>query len=212
MSYIPYNKVKDFTDLLQTNLSFFKGDISETFYYDAKWGEGEDQKDHAIVSTNNLIELTEKHRIFTVNGQSSYNDVKTDQRSYLCFYMENETFEKIKNKLMEDNRIWTIFIIKKEEISFKYLKEIFFDYYETNYYEISSIKDKNKTRIVLTMDYKEPYSVWRRDLSCRLENETSIFENINSILKNIIYCIIIRKEFNKGPNTDEILLNHLSNI
>jgi hypothetical protein len=29
------------------------------------------------------------------------------------------------------------------------------------------------------------------------------------MLKNTVYCIIIRKEFNKGPNADEILLKYL---
>lgn len=214
MSYeYDYNRVKDFTDLLESNLKFFKGDLSETFYYYAKWGEGEDQNDHAIVSTNNLIELTEKYRIFTVNGQSCYNDEKTDQRSYLNFYMENETFEKIRYKLLEDDRIWTIFIIKKEEEENSYLKyfkcirEVLFGYYETNYYEISSI-DKSKTKIILTMDCKEPYSIWNRELDCRLEYETNIFENINEILKNKVFCLIVRKEYNKGPNVDEILLNY----
>lgn len=204
---LTYNNVKNFTDLLETNINFFKGDMEETYYYFAKWGEGEDQNDHAIVSTEILIELTEKFRIFTVNGQSSYSDETTDQRSYLQFYMEKETFEKIKNKLLKDNRIWTIFIIKKdEEDIFDKLFKYFDEYYQ--YYEISSI-DKETKRIVVTLDCKEPYSIYRREVEARAEHEMTEFATINSILKNLVYCIIINKEFNKGPNVDEILLKYL---
>jgi hypothetical protein len=70
-----YHNVKTFKDLLNTNLMFFKGELSSTYYYLAKWGEGEDQNNHAIVSTNNLIQLTEKYNVFTINGQSSYQNL-----------------------------------------------------------------------------------------------------------------------------------------
>jgi hypothetical protein len=161
-TYNTYNNVKNFTDLLETNLKFFRGDIEETYYYCAKWGDGQDQHDHAMVSTNILIDLTRKHRIFTVNGQSSYSDEKTDQRSYLFCYMEKETFQRIKNKLLEDDRIWTFFIVKKDNENIFDKIYGYIDPYH-GYYEISSL-DKSKTRIVLTMDCKEPYSIlhlWR---------------------------------------------------
>ncbi len=202
-----YINVKDFTDLLETNLMFFKGNIDETFYYCAKWGEGEDQNDHALVSTDILIKLTEKHRIFTVNGQTSYSDKTTDQRSYLICYMERDTFSKVKDNLLKDDRIWTFFIIKKEDENILDKLYNLIDEY-SNYYEISSL-DKSKTRIVLTLDCKEPYSVFRREIEARSEFEMTEFDNINSILKDTVYCLIVRKEFNKGPNADEILLEYL---
>ena len=43
----------------------------------------------------------------------------------------------------------------------------------------------------------------------REEYESSEFENINSILKNTVYCLIVCKEWNTEPNADTILLEHL---
>jgi hypothetical protein len=73
-----YTNVKTFNDLLKTNLMFFRGELLETYYYCAKWGDGEDQNNHAIVSTDNLIQLTGKYNIFTVNGQSSYQNLNEE--------------------------------------------------------------------------------------------------------------------------------------
>ena len=35
-----YDSVKDYSDLLKTNLMFFRGELEETFYYLAPWGKG----------------------------------------------------------------------------------------------------------------------------------------------------------------------------
>jgi len=192
-----YLKVSNFSDLLKTNLMFFNGELQETYYYGAPWGKGEDQNDHALVSTKNLVELTEKYRIFTTNGQSSYNDFNTDQRSYLIFYIENKTYEKISNNLLNDKRIWCAFIFRKN----KNICDIFSI--------VSSLNDKK--RVVLTKDCGNPYSIWTCNGDAREYDET-FYENINEIVKNTIYCIIICKEWNKEPTADSILLEHLHNL
>lgn len=172
--------------------------ISETYYYSASWGKGEDQNNHAEVATQNLIELTKKHRIFTTNGQSNYYDKTTDQRSYLVCYMEKQTYNSLYKKLLDDSRIWTVFIIP-EEYNLSNLWSFI------NYKEITSLPPITK-RVVLTLDCKESYSVWRREIEARQEYEMTIFNNINNILKNTVYCIII---CNKEPTADSILLKHL---
>ena len=192
-----YDSVKDYSDLLNTNLLFFKGDLEETFYYCSPWGKGEDQNNHAIVATNNLIELTKKYRIFTVNGQSSYSDQYTKQRSYLCFYMEAETFEKIYNKLYNDDRIWIICngpVLDKKDYDFE---------------EIGSVDSKKS--IVLTLDCDQPYSIWDKKYMYRYEDNFSC-NNVTNILKKLFYCIIIRKDFSEEPNADDILIECLNNI
>lgn len=202
-----YLKVKDFSDLLNTNLKFFKGDLQETYYYCSPWGKGDDQNNHAEVATKNLIELTEKYRIFTIDGQSSYSDKFIQQRSYLISYMEKETFEKIKEKLLNDNRICTIFFIKKDQPKdssefLNFLKNLFTD----EYYEVSSLSNSIK-RLVLTLDREDPYSVWTRDIAARYDGN-SHYKNINSIIKESVYCLIVCKEWNKDPTADTILLEH----
>lgn len=192
---IVYKSIKDFSDLLQSNIDFFNGKLNETYYYGSPWGKGEDQNNHAEVSTQNLIELT-KNRIFTTNGQSNYYDKTTDQRSYLVCYMEKDTYNCIHKNLLEDSRIWTVFILAKE--------------YSINYSEITSLSPKKK-RIILTLDCKQPYSIWTRGLEAREEYETTVYDNVNNILKETVYCIIVCKEWNKGPSSDSILLEYLNN-
>lgn len=193
-----YDSVKDYSDLLNTNIMFFKGELEETFYYGSAWGKGEDQNNHAIVATNNLIKLTEKHRIFTVNGQSSYSDYCTKQRSYLSFYMEENTFEKLYTKLFNDKRIWVI--CNGPVLNIK-------DY---NFEEIGSVDPYIKS-IVLTLDYEEPYSVFNKNYAYRYEDDFSS-STINNILKSHFYCTIIRKDFCQDPNADDILLEHLEHL
>jgi hypothetical protein len=199
-----YLKVKDFSDLLKTNLKFFKGELPETYYYGAPWGKGEDQNNHYEVSTQNLIKLTDKYRIFTTNGQSTYSDEVTNQRSYLISYMEPETFEKINKKLLNDKRIWTVFILKNKEKSFTENIENMFN---NNYIEISSLNNNIK-RIILTLDCGSPYSVWRRDIEARDEYE-SCYENIKNIIKDMVYCLIVCKEWDTEPSADTIFLEHI---
>ncbi len=191
-----YSQVKTFSDLLETNLQFFRKEVEETYYYCAKWGEGEDQNDHALVATDNLIRLTRDYRVFTTNGQSSYSDWCTDQRSYLFCYLESETFNSVKQSLLQDPRIWAVFITREQGCLFP------------KYTEISSLPSSTK-RIVLTLDDKQPYSVWRRDNSIREEYESTEFPKVNEILHQTVFCVIIRKEWNKRPNADEVLLEHL---
>jgi len=179
-----YKNIHTYSDLLETNIKFFNNEIDETYYYGGKWGFSEDQNNHADVATKNLIELT-KYGFFTVNGQSSYNDKYIDQRSYLIFYMHKDTFNNLQNKLLNDNRIWTVFILPD--------------------YSIISNYDKSKENIFLTLfNGKEctifPIKSYMRD------EYLSNYKNIENILTNSVYCIVICKEFNKEPNSDQILL------
>lgn len=194
---IEYKKVKDFSDLLKTNIDFFKGKISETYYRTSL-------NNYTEVSTQNFIELTKKYRIFTTNAQSNYYDKTTDQRSYIICYMEKDRFESVYKTLLDDSRIWSVFILAKE---YKILNLC----YSINYSEITSLLPSQK-RITLTLDCKQPYSVWTRGLEARKEYESTSYDNINKILKDTVYCIIICKEWNKGPTADSVLLYHLDKL
>jgi len=185
--------------LLKTNLKFFRGEIDETYYNESDQISGNKVNDNKV-NTDNLIKLTEKYRIFTTDGKTSYSDKIISQRSYLISYMEQETFKKIYQKLLNDTRIWNVFIFKKNE--------------EKNFIELSSL-DKNKKRIVLRMDYGEPYVEWIRNIKAREEYE-SCYENIKNIIKDMVYCLIVCKEWNKELNNmitaDTILLEHMEKV
>jgi hypothetical protein len=103
-----YNNVQDFTDLLNTNVMFFEGKLLRTYYYYAKWGEGEDQNNHAIVSTNNLIQLTKFNRLFTINGQSSYTNMNVHAIE-IAIKKLMEIDDQIKQYNMEHNFMYNMF-------------------------------------------------------------------------------------------------------
>ena len=202
--YKEYTKVKDFSELLQTNIDFFKGKLKEPYYHWYPWKSTEDQDNHCEILTKNLINLHQIYRIFTTDFQTSFSDKNIDQRSYLVCYMEKKTFNSIYKNLLDDTRIYTIFIVKQYQSSINYSNY-------SNYSEITSLSPKQK-RVVLTLDRKEPYSVWTRGIEARKEYETTTLDNINNILKDTVYCMIICKEWNKNPTAESILIENIENI
>ena len=231
-----YANVQDFTDLLNTNIMFFEGKLPHTYYYLAKWGEGEDQNNHAIVSTNNLIQLTKSYRLFTINGQSSYTNLNehaiemavnklmeidhnciynmfsgcfdnyiielnllrsraymnlekeenkvTIQRSFLEFFMEIKTFDSIKNKLYNDERIWFCIVTPDMKI----------------------ITNMPTRKLGLTNDYTifTVDSIWR-------DFERSPYDNINKILDSLYLCHVCCREFSTPYTADNIMIEILQN-
>jgi len=62
-------------------------------------------------------------------------------------------------------------------------------YIEKNIFECIHKKLLNDPRIwtiILTLDCKEPYYVWTRGVESREKYETTVFKNINGILKHTI--------------------------
>ena len=118
--YKEYTKVKDFSELLQTNIDFFKGKLKEPYYHWYPLKSTEDQDNHCEILTKNLINLHQIYRIFTTDFQTSFSDKNIDQRSYLVCYMEKKTFNSIYKNLLDDTRIYTIFILKQYQSSINY--------------------------------------------------------------------------------------------
>lgn len=99
-----------YNDLLRYNIAFLQSRLPHTFYYGARWGQGDDQNDHAEKSSATLIEL-QRHGVFTFGGQSDHcertvvrshqgrlrsGDVYTmKQRSYVEFAMPEECAERV---------------------------------------------------------------------------------------------------------------------
>lgn len=207
-----YESVTNFSDLLVTNLKFFNGELKETYYYIAPWGKGENQRNHANTSTNNLIELTEKHRIFTVDGQSSYTDKTTRQRSYLECYIEKDLFDRIKDELLSDPRIITTFIIRHEYTN--PIKSFFAEYSTDLRYTINSSIPKGKSIINLTMEDDRPYTNFRIDPIAFEDGlpRPSQYPHIRNILYDTIFCFIVCRDYSTPYTADKILLEHLRRL
>lgn len=189
-----YKKVRTYDDLLQTNLDWFNRKINQTFYYGMPWGEiDSDQIDHSITSGENLKNLT-KNGVFTVNGQSFHcDDNGTKQRSYVTFFMERDKFVSIVDQLKADDRIW-------------------FDVIDANNNQWSTIEE---SVVTLTSDFDEPYTTYPMsvDWSDAEKNISGVddYPIIKSILlgENMVFGIVIRKEFCKAPTADAVLLEHI---
>ena len=191
-----YKTVKEYEDLLKTNVDFFKNKLPRTFYYHEPWGEGSDQNDHAIKSTRNLIELNSSYRIFTHNGQSNYHDEYTTQRSFLDFYIEIDKFFELKPYLDTDNRIWYVADVPGvEEILSKFPRK----------------KGKEIEEMVLTYEGDEPFTFVNRMRfkNYRFSKEVEEYPKILQIFNGLVSVSIICKY---DTLADEVLLEHMKKI
>lgn len=192
-----YKTVKNYEDLLKTNVHFFEGKLPGTFYYLAPWGEGSDQNDHLSKSTRNLIKLNSKYRIFTHNGQSNYKDEDIIQRSFIDFYIEIDKFYVLKELLDTDNRIWYVADLPGGEIISKFP---------------SKKGKKEQKEIVVTYDGGKPYTIVNRTTfeDYRFSKQVEDFPNILEIFKSLVSVSIICK--NNNILADEILLKYMEKI
>ena len=184
-----YSKVTTYSELIDSNLQFFEGKLQQTFYYSAQWGKSPDQNNHAELATGNLISLHKKYRVYTFNGQSNYEDPEHDyiQRSYLGFLIEKEQLDKVHKKLINDFRIWTICTNPD--------------------YSIYG-KDEKFFMLDLTLDGGEACTIWNFQTCSRPLDDMSEFDNVNKIVKKLITCWIICKDYCSPYTADQILLEH----
>lgn len=231
-----YKKVENFTDLLETNIKFFNRDIPCTYYYGATWGDGKDQNNHAIVSTKNLIELTQNHRIFTINGQSSYTNMNEE-----AVEEATQKIEKIEKDIKNHRSDYFIFaeyfddvlikLNKSLDIAFENLKkehnkitmqrsylEFFIE--ESTYDSIIDklIKDNRIWYCIIKPNYKIVTNIKTRKISLTdeytiftvdtewREYEKSGYPNIDCLLDKLYLCIIVCRDFGTPYTADDILL------
>lgn len=183
-----YHNIQTYDELLQTNLDFFKGKIDSTFYYHEKWTY---EEDHFSSSTSTLVELTHNN-VFTFNGQSP----SPNQRSYVEFLMPSEMVEKIYAYMEVDPRIW---------VQFEWKNGLLW----------SSIDSK---KIALTRTDKKKVCTEWHNAEWQNVNDGKIgnrigglwdYPNIEKILSEMVYGVVICRDFNKD-NAEQILLDWIS--
>jgi hypothetical protein len=172
-----YLKIQNYDELLQTNIDFFNRKIDKTFYYDERW---EYEEDHASTSTTSLIELA-RRRVFTFNGQSA----DKHQRSYVEFFIPSEIVEKIYAFMEVDPRVWVHFEWK-------------------NGLSWSSV-DSKKVALTRT-DKKKVCTEWKNVIGGSRIGGLWNYPNIDAILSEMAYGIVISRHYNKG-DAGQILLD-----
>lgn len=215
-----YLKVQNFNDLLITNIMFFEGNLLKTYYYSESWGKGKDQNNHAILSTNNLIKLT-KHRLFTINGQSSYtnfnelniikinNKIKYFSKYCFCNLYIKKLYKDLKKeeKKITIQRSYLFFYIEKEtyEFLFKKLKKDKRIWYYIIAPNMVSIHNIPYSKIYFT-DEHTAFTIdnnWRK-------YEKSQYKNINEILDKLYLCMVCCKKYSTPYTIEDILIEHFT--
>jgi hypothetical protein len=236
-----YLDVKEYAGLLNTNMMFLLQKIPYTFYYPNTWGEGLDQNDHAIVSTPNLLQLTEKYHLFTVDGQSSYcNDNKE------AIEKAEKNLEEIQNQInlyKNANMFTRCFYTEMEEL-------------KMNYNKANEALNDEKNKIIMQRSYLEFFieptlldkikhfimndcRIWYyiiepdkitstnmpRTKIClsynnniyntafeRREKYKSNYPNINVILDSLCLCMIVCKDFHTKYTADDIMIEYMKRV
>lgn len=203
-----YNKyVKNYDDLLKTNIAFLENRLPKAYYYCDSFG-GEGDESH-ISSRDSLINLHYK-KIFTHDGQSNFEETiedfitytgehlknyTTGQRGYLSFLAPEEIAQNILPHLLLDKRI--------------YISMIFPD-------GIRNIDNMPRPIIELTCEYDDENGEtcgtnFKRRTWQELEkfDSSTLYPNIHKIINKLVFCEIICVDFNADIASEDILLSYL---
>ncbi len=236
-----YLDVKEYGDLLNTNIMFLFRKIPCTFYYPNIWGEGLDQNDHAIVSTPNLIQLTEKYRLFTVDGQTSYCN---NNKEAIDFAEKNLTEIKNQINLYKESNLFTrCFYSEMEELNIKYNNaceeldsqknkiiqqrsylEFFVEPLVLNKIKNYIINDSRIWYCIIgpnkLIDTNMPRSKiflgnnnnFYTTVSEQRDKYKSIYPNINKILDSLYLCMVVCKDFQTEYTADDIMMECMKGL
>lgn len=221
-----YKSVKTYDELLETNIKFLKGELPGTWYYDSPWGEGGDQKTHALENVTKILLNLHKKGVFTQGGQSSacgtYNLEKESegmraylinegvvaykQRSCISGFVSVEIAQKLLPILKKDKRIYFQIQYPNSEGDFSNIPYKF-DYEGfPQKFDVTLEKMKDGSWREITNMYEETYKEKIVNYSPKK------YSNIRKILKEqAIFDVILRK-YCEGPEADKILLDTLNDI
>lgn len=185
-----YSKVKTWQDLINTNISFIKGEIPETFYHGGPLDEE---------TTNNkdfydaILEMNEKG-LFTDESQPYIKTNNSGQQSYVSFYVQISRAETLKNLLKEDDTIFFECV----------------DYYNNTQYDNFEQEKYNLSYYILNENYDEKKlcGYVKNNIHCRtnwwrnINMDKDYFiknKKINFLLDNSVHFMIVCKNDNLAP-------------
>jgi len=220
-----YKKVKTYEDLLQTNIEFLKGKLPGTWYYDARWGEGLDQKTHAVGDTTKTLLALHKKGIFTTGGQSAacgkveptedtryYSEsaggvVEYEQRSNIDGSLPVELAQKLLPILKKDKRIYVEVWYPKEEgnftnVPYKLVAKGWPKQFNVTREKTEDGKWQEATNQYADTTHKE-----------HVDNfGPRKYPNIKKILREQAEINVVLRKYCKGPEADKILLDAINKL
>jgi hypothetical protein len=101
-----YQNVKNYDDLIRTNLMFLEGLMPMTFYHSGPI------YDTDLIKTK---EITSKYRFFTMDGQSNFCDNYLKQRTYLSGIIPLVNLKSLRKKLDNSDFWYSIYIISERK-------------------------------------------------------------------------------------------------
>jgi len=206
-----YEQVQSYEELLLTNIAQLQSKLPKTFFYNGRWGDTEDQNNHAQKATDNLI-LLHNYKLFTINGQSNFCGYETPeskypvmQMSYVEFFTTNEFAMQLLPHLLLDKRV--------------YVSMVFPD----GVRHINNMPPEQMLPVTTYEDETTFYatrSVWRAysyqelyepcfPLYATFVDSPVAKKKIEDILKTLVFCTVICREQGADDTADDILLTHV---
>ena len=219
-----YGKVKTYDDILKTGIDYMNGKLPQTWFYGAAWGEGEDQETHATKeATKKLIEL-HKRGVFTIGGQSSacgdidesspyralnFGDdgfpIAFKQRSSISGYLPVELAQKLLPILKKDKRIYVEIKFPKDEGNFINIPYELEAEGWPGVFNVTTYKTSNGKWHDYTNMHDEPHGDF-------VSSHPREYPAIRRILKQQAEIDIVLRQYCKGPEADEILLDAINEV
>ena len=100
------SQVRSFKDLCVLGKAFIENRVCRHINYYGEFGKSEDSNGHSC-ETNNLSTLHDRG-VLTTGGQCNLKLPDEEQRGYLEFYCEPRVANKIRERLFNDPRIYTV--------------------------------------------------------------------------------------------------------
>ena len=208
-----YESVESWKDLIDTNILFVTGQITETFYHGAPLNhETTDDPDFL----NDIIQLNEK-QIFTDESQPFVPD---DQRSYVSIYCDVIMGIKILNRLRDNNKI---------HICYK-TADSYFDNMNANRFNLTRTENNNESMAfynrhgitpMTSTDEKwiEPTNWWNSNVAddkIRNSDLESFTKDSYPIIADLIHdsanIFIVSKSFTEELSAPKVLLDCINNM
>ena len=212
-----YKEVKNWSDMINTNIDFMNGKIDRTFYHGGPLDDETLDKRNKGLFLNQCIELN-KLQLFTYCSQPYryYEDEEDEticdyhQKSYVYFLCEPHIGPKLYKELLKDERVF----ISYENYTLKTMT----DNFDTDLYVVTRQRI-TPNRIIFYEKYKKievdgyyHHSHWYRDYlntSNRMECHVKKFPIMHEMLSNCCNIVVVCKNDESAP---EIVLDIMKKI
>jgi hypothetical protein len=198
-------EIHTFDDLLVFGKAFLQNKLYRSVVYYGMFGKSADTNGHdtqrdALLKCHNL-------RCFTTNGQVNQYTQNHQQRSYVDFWCEQTTANKLLEQLMKRFDIYFLVLHPTQQLVKNF---------------VGSRINLTRLRQDTSQPFDEPTNMWSshsyEDICAQektregYEDEVGYHESYNNIFDSLVYIVFCVKEFNYTIEAADILVEALEQI